>query len=277
VSYEHRYRGDVAPPQQEKILRPPGYSLHVKLDDLIESILQTLAKTSLMFLIATLAGWSALIFVHAYTRGTAEALNYAIFFVALFTVSIIPGIALMRRAILKTTEARNSRLGLRGEQAVAEALYELGEAGYRVFHDLQPDGTWNIDHVVVGTRGVFVIETKARCRRPPKRDQAKHVVVYDGCSLLFPSGTDYAAIEQVQRNASWVADFLAKKTCEVVSVDPIVVIPGWYIESKGTFPVKVMNACYLKSFLRKQSVKIDAKQVLRIIAALDEKCRTLEF
>jgi hypothetical protein len=185
VLYQHRYRGDVAPPQQEKILRPPGYSLHVKLDDLLDSILQTLAKASLMFLIATMAGWSGVIFARAYMRGTAEALNYGIFFTALFTVSIIPGLALMRTAILKMTEARNTRLGLRGEQAVAEALYELGDAGYRTFHDLQPDGTWNIDHVIVGTRGVFVIETKARCRRPPKRDQPKQSLFMMVAHLCF--------------------------------------------------------------------------------------------
>ena len=43
-------------------------------------------------------------------------------------------------------------------------------------------------------------------------------------------------------------------------------------------PVKAMNATYLAKFLRDQSVSIrDAAQVRRIIAALDEKCRTVEF
>ena len=41
--------------------------------------------------------------------------------------------------------------------------------------------------------------------------------------------------------------------------------------------VKVMNTSYLRSYLRKQPETMDPAQVRRIIAALDDKCRTLEF
>jgi hypothetical protein len=166
---------------------------------------------------------------------------------------------------------------LRGEQAVAEVLHELGDSGYRAFHDLETDANGNIDHVIVGASGVYLIETKARCRRPPKREQPKHVVIYDGRTLIFPSGTDTKAVPQTERNANWLADYLAKKTCEPVPVEPVIVVPGWYTESKGNFPVRLMNTNYLKAFLRKQPPRIDPAQVRRIIAALDEKCRTLEF
>jgi hypothetical protein len=64
---------------------------------------------------------------------------------------------------LKSTvaRARNLVLGSRGEKVVADALEELRVLGYAVFHDIPGDG-FNIDHVLVGPRGVFVIETKAR-------------------------------------------------------------------------------------------------------------------
>jgi hypothetical protein len=72
-------------------------------------------------------------------------------------------------------------VGLRGEQAVAEALAQdlIVMAGYRSFHDVPGDGEWNVDHVVVGPAGVFVIETKARSRRKAKINQEEHVVTFD--------------------------------------------------------------------------------------------------
>ena len=51
--------------------------------------------------------------------------------------------------------------GERGELVVAEQLEELRATGFRCFHDIVRDG-FNIDHVVVGPPGVFVIETKFR-------------------------------------------------------------------------------------------------------------------
>jgi hypothetical protein len=267
-----RRERNVAPPQQEKLLRPPGYSLFLKMDEISEAILQNLLGATLMLLIAVVGIVGAATFI-----GFNGPLGYNLFFTSLCVIAATPGIALLIRACRQTIELRNVRLGLRGEQAVAEVLHEVGDAGYRAFHDLQPEGTWNIDHVLVGTRGIHLIETKARRRRPPKREQPKHVVIYDGRVLAFPCGTDTKAIGQAQRNAAWLADFLAKKTCEVVPVEAIVVIPGWYTESKGSFPVKVMNTNYLKTYLRKQPERIDPAQVRRIIAALDEQCRTMEF
>lgn len=272
VLFHLRQERKVEPPQQEKLLRPAGYSLQLKLDDLLGSILQNLLGAVVMLLTCLVGIVGAAIFWGG--RGPA---GYIFFFCSLGVVASGAGIGLMIRAWRKTLEVRNTRLGLRGEQAVAEVLHEVFDAGYRVFHDLQPRGTWNIDHVIVGPRGVFLIETKARRRRPAKREQPKHVVVYDGRALTFPCGTDKKAVVQAQRNADWLADFLSKKTCELVPVNAIVVIPGWYTENKGNYPVKVMNTNYLRSFLRKQPERIDPAQVRRIVAALDEQCRTLEF
>jgi len=70
-----------------------------------------------------------------------------------------------------------------------------------------------------------------------------------------------------------------KKTGEKVWVEPLVVLPGWYVKNTGkeNFRVNVMSANYLPGFLQRQSAKIDPAQVRRIITALDEKCRTVEF
>ncbi|MGH7953099.1 MAG: nuclease-related domain-containing protein, partial [Limisphaerales bacterium] len=69
---------------------------------------------------------------------------------------------------------------------MAEALNETSTAGFRSFHDLPAEEHWNIDHVAVGTRGVFLIETKARRRRASRNGQAEHEVIFDGNFLQFP-------------------------------------------------------------------------------------------
>lgn len=70
-----------------------------------------------------------------------------------------------------------------------------------------------------------------------------------------------------------------KLTGEPVRVEPVVVLPGWFVRitGKGNFPVKAMNANYLVRFLSGQTEIIPPAQVWRIITALDEKCRDMEF
>src|SRR5690606_17037137 len=75
---------------------------------------------------------------------------------------------------------RTTRLGLLGEQSVAEQLQSLWTDGYRIFHDVPGDGEWNVDHVVVGPAGVFAIETKARTKRPGNRGERDYEAVFDG-------------------------------------------------------------------------------------------------
>jgi hypothetical protein len=58
-------------------------------------------------------------------------------------------------------QARAWQRGARGEQQTARLLDRLGRDGYVVFHDLaMPDSPANIDHLVLGPSGVFVIDSK---------------------------------------------------------------------------------------------------------------------
>jgi hypothetical protein len=260
------------PPQQEKLLRPPGYSLTLRLDDVGDKILNDILLA---------CGFSGIAGACAAVASALRAANAPALWLGLAAVLFAgfagAGALMARRVFRGFNEGLNVRLGLRGEQAVAETLHELVDCGYRVFHDLPGGDNWNIDHVAAGTCGVFVIETKARRRRGSRNAQPEHVVAYDGKALRFPSGDNTRAIPQAERNARWLAEFLTKRTAEPVTVEPLVVVPGWYVETEGNFPVKVMNASYLAGYLRGQSEKIAAAQVRRIIAVLDEKCRDVEF
>jgi hypothetical protein len=67
--------------------------------------------------------------------------------------------------------------GAASEEAVGNALAELAGEGYSVRHDLEQPREGNVDHLVSGPTGVFMIETKHRSFKPaavPKaRRQAK--------------------------------------------------------------------------------------------------------
>jgi len=183
------------------------------------------------------------------------------------------------RIVSKFRDAENYRLGLRGEQAVAESLTEVADSGYRVFHDFVTEDKWNMDHIVVGSRGLFLVETKARRRpRKSKSGQPLHEAVYDGEVLQFPNFRDAQSMQQAKRNAKWLENYLKKKTGEHTPVEALVVLPGWFVRpSVKSAEVKAMNATYLVSFLRNRPEKLSPAQVTRIVAVIDENCRTIEF
>ena len=262
------------PPQAEKLLRPPGYSLSLQLDKLFDAMMDNILAACCL---SSVAGVCFAVF-HSLIVAKAPASWLSICLIIFAAFTIFSTWAAIK-AFLGFKKAQNIRLGLRGEQAVAEALTEVAENGFRAFHDLPAEENWNIDHVAVGTRGVFLIETKARRRRASRNGQPEHEVVFDGEKLRFPFGADAKPIEQAKRNAKWLSNYLGKKTGEPVRVEPLVVLPGWFVRiaEKGNFPVKVMNAIYLVRFLQGQDEKIEPAQVRRIIAALDEKCRDVEF
>jgi hypothetical protein len=112
----------------------------------------------------------------------ADNIGRAMFLIAF--VLVTAGCTVMAWRRLK--DIRSHRMGLLGEQAVAEQLQRPLPPGYQIFHDVPGDGKWNVDHVVVGTAGVFAIETKYRTKRPGKAGERDHEVVFDGKKNPIP-------------------------------------------------------------------------------------------
>ena len=65
------------------------------------------------------------------------------------------------------------RVGRAGEQAVGQLLETFRAEGFDVMHDICEDG-FNVDHVLIGPPGVFVVETKTHRKRGNKH------VTFDG-------------------------------------------------------------------------------------------------
>lgn len=72
-------------------------------------------------------------------------------------------IGLILWSISKNEDTENRAKGREGEKEVKMLLNKLSARKYRTLHDIllkTPNGYTQIDHIVVSTKGVFIIETK---------------------------------------------------------------------------------------------------------------------
>ncbi|TPV54786.1 NERD domain-containing protein [Aestuariibacter sp. GS-14] len=144
------------------------------------------------------------------------------------------------KAIKEFSKLRNVRLGIEAEWAVSYALSKITDRNVRVFHDIQGPN-FNIDHVVTYPGGVLAIETKGRRKPNIKGAKDSHRLIVEGDTIQFPNFTDRSIIEQAKRQAQWLSKELTQSTGMEVVTQPLVVIPGWYIEIKQKPAVPVMN------------------------------------
>lgn len=262
-----RHRRDAQherPPVREKLLRPAGHSLSRQIDGLWESFCA----------FAFAAGGCSVSFA-IMSRSTGKEST-----AGLLVILIVIGLGAAICTVIawrKFVAIRLLRLGLLGEQVMAEHLQGLWADGCRVFHDIPGDGKWNIDHVVVGPPGVFVIETKCRTKKPSRNQLRDQDAVFDGQVIQFPWCKDAEAVAQARRNAKWLADMLSKATGESVSAQPIVALPGWFVTLKGISDVKVLSGDYVADFIATEKPKLSDKVIKQIAHQLEQRCRDVEF
>lgn len=178
--------------------------------------------------------------------------------------------------LLKHLNLRRSyRLGYEGEIAVGQELNQLMKQGYYVYHDF-PAGNFNIDHIVVGSSGVYAIETKARSKPTSKDRKADAKVKYDGKCLRFPDGTDVESLGQAKQRAEWLSKWLRMAVGEAVRVRPVVALPGWFVERVASGGVSVINPKNFRSIAKPVAGHILSESMItRIVHQLEQKCRRL--
>jgi len=175
-------------------------------------------------------------------------------------------------------QRRRNLLGYLGERAVGEELEPLRAEGYRVFHDVPGDGgDFNLDHVVVGPTGLFVVETKTRSKGRAREGYEEHKVFYDGCKLIWPWGEDEHGLKQARNEADWLEKWLKRMTGMSLVAKPVLALPGWWVETRSLGPVAVHNPRNLPSYIRGKGERVlDAGQIELIARQLDARCRDVE-
>lgn len=169
-------------------------------------------------------------------------------------------------------QRHKEQLGLDCERAVGQELNQLMLDGYRVYHDFRADN-FNIDHVVIGTNGIFAIETKGR----PKPDRGKGredvKVTYDNQTLQFPTWREREPIEQANRQAIWLSQWLSKAVGEDVAVKPVLALPGWFVDrkSKDFLIYNGKNPQYLMKITGE--TPLSSEMIQRVAHQVEQRCR----
>jgi hypothetical protein len=245
-------------PFESDLARPAGESLRLKLADLEEKISDAAAFT---------IGLPAVIGVMLSTSTPIRSNLLALIVMIALALAASAGGSFR---IYRLARARsNHELGFRGERYVAEALTPLHARGYRVFHDVLFDG-YNVDHVAVGPGGVFAIETKTRRKRSGRNGLPDHKAQYDGQRLIYPWGSDTHGLEQAMRNAETLSRWLSSALAERIAVEPILALPGWFVERKARGPVRVVSAKELPLAFPKEE-RLTEKLCAQICHQLEQK------
>lgn len=150
------------------------------------------------------------------------------------------------------------KLGRDGEREVGQQLEVLLAKGCIVFHDIVGDG-FNVDHVVIGPKGIFTIETKAISKRPGDK-----VVYRDGRLLVGGHTPERDPVEQAHAQARWIKSILQESTGKSFPVKPVILFPGWFVEPVAQADLDkiwILNPKAFPTFVEKTNKDMDDEDV----------------
>lgn len=152
---------------------------------------------------------------------------------------------------------RNLKRGLEAEKAVGQYLEQFRAQSYQIFHDIPGESggkKFNLDHVIIGPKGIFTIETKYR----QKPETGRGEIHYDGRQVTIQGfSPDRDPVEQAQSQARWLFELLKSSTGKGIFVKPVVVYPGWWVENKvRDADVWVINEKTLAAFIGNQTIEL---------------------
>ena len=278
---------EIEPPDCGKLLRPPGHWLQERLFELAEKQNDQVMSATMCAVFAGLVGTGSLTillrtlsnpqFLHnSLMECQIVGAGFGLLLAALCSVRAWQG---ANEVLELRADAERKRLGLRGEQAVAEALHspEVAGKGYFTFHDVPSDVGGNIDHVVIGPGGVFVVETKTRSQQRPAEGKKRNRLEFDGKTTTFPTGKwDANASAQVQRNAERVQSWLQRAVASA-TVEPLLVFPGWEVFLTRRSELKAMSSRSFRFHFKDLPPRFSDPELAAMRAVLDKRTRSISL
>ena len=155
---------------------------------------------------------------------------------AAILISII-AVVLIIRGYFKVKKTRwvlkRYRKGLEGERLVGETLNRLSNESTFVFHDI-PGNRFNVDHIIVSTRGIFVIETKHFNREICSKFFYDGLMIYrvmkDGRKFPCPK-----LLPQIDGEARFIEQEIEHRTDMKLPVIKVAILIGSYIDGTENF------------------------------------------
>ncbi|MGE5258383.1 MAG: nuclease-related domain-containing protein [Hyphomicrobiales bacterium] len=252
-------------PFTKRLLRLPGQSL-LKAIDSINQEATIWAVTLFIAPVYAYAFYTSSMYFKDQATTQAEAVMMGVILLCFVIYNSYKLAGLLRKR-------RLLRLGYDGEVAVGQELSQLMREGYHVFHDF-PAGQFNIGHVVVGSKGVFAVETKTRSKPKLGRGREDATVEYTGRVLHFPKWTDTHIIEQAERQADWLSEWIGGAIGEPVAARAIVALPGWFVKRTSIDGIPVVSPKQFQSLFEHIKPRaLSEETIRRIVHQLDQRCR----
>jgi hypothetical protein len=192
---------------------------------------------------------------------------------AVYTVAAVIGVAFAVYRIRRSLKRFKAlKLGYEGEAAVGQFLESLRNQSAFVLHDF-PGDKFNLDHIVVHSSGIYVIETKTFS----KPDRGDALITFDGDRVLvLGKEPDRNPVIQARAAARWLRELIQELTGKKVSIRPVVVFPGWFIqptaEAKAS-DVWVLNPKALPAFIGNSRGQLNETEVHSFAAHLSRYAR----
>ena len=146
---------------------------------------------------------------------------------------------------------KHARKGKRGEEFIGSILEKLPD-NYTVIHDIEtPYG--NVDHIVVGPTGVFVIETKSHHGRITERN---------GLLLRNNKPLEKNFIKQVLDNTFYIKEKIKESVGIEAYVKALLVFTNAYVDIKREIAnVKIINKSFLLKAIKNSRTSLTDEQI----------------
>ena len=250
-------------PLKDKPLRNPGQSLDQKITDLQFDAIFHYMVAVILVLFAAFEWWKSLFNI------PPTPILFSIIALAAVIFATVKF-----RAILK--EIKSYKQGRDGEKVVGQNLEVLRKDGAKVYHDICAEN-FNIDHLVVSTKGIFVIETKTWS----KPDKGHEKLRFDG-KTVFKSNQPLEPNPTIQAiaNAKHIRDLLKKSTGRSFDIQPIVTFPGWFVERATHSPSYlepwVLNPSFIEGNINRSKTSLSNEDVHLISDRLSRHIQSIE-
>jgi len=160
-------------------------------------------------------------------------------------------------------------LGERGEKVVGAVLDELQSEEYQAVHAIRGNG-YDIDHVLVGPGGVFVIETKYR--------KGSGLITFRNGQGMFVGERRRwnNAIKQAKSGACEVARIIEQCCDKSPWVWPLVVFVGnWVVADQWvSTDARVFTSESLQSYIRQQQPILKRSEIKSIASHLERSAKS---
>jgi len=240
-------KGKTKSPLKDKPLRYAGQSLDEALDDLLIDKVLIYYLAGCMCLVAVVYEW------WRYYKPLEKPP------IEITTVLVGMAIFCVVKIVIHIKKMKHYKQGRDGERAVGQYLETFREMGCHVFHDILGD-RFNVDHVVISEKGIYVIETKTYSK-PAKGET---VIDFDG-RLVLINGKETKAdiVTQAKAASSYIKKIIRDSTGKNFETFPVVLFPGWFVDGVGNKKGEMwmLEPRVFKKFLSNEKVKLSAEDV----------------